>query len=301
MKWEYYIADINYNYYIPDIQLKLYADDTVFYLRAPIIVEANTIMNESANKFNTWCEFNKLTVNLQKSKCILFSSRAAHSHKAQKDLVNIRICNVKLDLVDQYKYLGVILDDRLSFIKHINYLISLISHRLYILRKIRYYIDEGTALLLFKTMILSYFDLGNIFYDSCNKNMLKRLQTLQNSALRCVYCNSKLSIEEMHSRSNLLLLTDRRALDQCTSVHKHNIENFEYNNTKRRVLRSSNLITLIVPKIRNGTFERSFIFKGIKYWNSLPEHCKRIPIDEPKLFKLRVRKEMLINKFNFPE
>lgn len=258
-------------------------------------------MNLVANKFNKWCEYNKLTINIQKSKCILFSSKLAHSHKAQKDQVDITISGSKLDLVDQYKYLGVILDDRLSFTKHINYLISLINHRLYILRKIQYYINGGTSLLLFKTMILSYFDLGDIFYDSCSKSMLKRLQTLQNSALRCVYCSSKLSIDEMHTKSNLLFLSARRSLNLCTAVHKHNIVNFQFDNTKSRTLRSSTCITLTIPKVRNRTFERSFVFKGIKCWNSIPELCKRIPSDEPKLFKTRVKKELLINKLNFPE
>lgn len=119
--------------YIPDIHLKLYADDTVFYTSAPTILEANMVMNTAANKFSEWCGFNKLTINLQKSKCILFSNKKLPSHKAQKDLVSIKIGGIQLDLVDHYKYLGVILDDRLTFHRHVNYLISLISHRLYIL------------------------------------------------------------------------------------------------------------------------------------------------------------------------
>lgn len=151
-------------------------------------------------------------------------------------------------------------------------------------------------------MVLNYFDLGDIFYDSCKKDMLKRLQTLQNSALRCVFCNNKdLSITEMHTKANLQLLSERRSLNHCTIAHKYNIENFKFDNSKCPSLRSSNRISLVIPKARNRCFEKSFVLKSIKKWNSIPELCKRIPCDETKFFKTRVKKEMMCNKLNFPE
>lgn len=89
--------------YIPDIKLKLYAN---------LITESVSLMSSAANKFNRWCAFNKLTANIQKSKCILLSNKSTPLHNKQKGSLIVKIGDIKLDVVDDYIYLGVILDDR---------------------------------------------------------------------------------------------------------------------------------------------------------------------------------------------
>lgn len=133
---------------------------TVFYVNVSNIESANQQMLEAVGKFNEWCLYNKLTINSKKSKCMLFSNKSIKLHDRIKEGINILINNIKLEIVGEYKYLGIILDENLNFSKHVNYLISLVSHRIYNLRKIRKYIDERIALILYKTMILNYFDLG---------------------------------------------------------------------------------------------------------------------------------------------
>lgn len=94
-----------------------------------------------------------------------------------------------------------------------NYIISIDSQRIYLLKKIRQYINTTTAL-LFKSMILSYFDIGDIFYERCKKNILKKMQTLQNNALQCVYYNRKdLTVKEMHEEAGLPFLENKRKLN----------------------------------------------------------------------------------------
>lgn len=119
-------------------------------------------MNAAAASFHDWCSYNRLTINADKSKCIIFSNKS-HYRRAIKNEVNISIDHVNLETVDKYKCLGIMLDENLSFIYHVNYTTSILSNKLYMLRKIRQYIDEETALLLHKTMILSYFDLRDFF------------------------------------------------------------------------------------------------------------------------------------------
>lgn len=64
-----------------------------------------------------------------------------------------------LELVSEYKYLGILLDERLTFHNHLDTIKKRISQRLYLLKKIRWIIDYKDALLLFKSSILPYFDL----------------------------------------------------------------------------------------------------------------------------------------------
>lgn len=79
--------------------------------------------------------------------------------------ISVNIGALKLEVEDKNKYLGIILDEKLTFVNHVNYISSAVSNRIHILKKIRIYIDENTTLLLYKTMILSYYDIGDIFYS----------------------------------------------------------------------------------------------------------------------------------------
>ena len=74
----------------------------------------------------------------------------------------LSVNNVQLDFVHQYKYLGVILDPHLTFDKHLNNMIRITAHKITLLALIRQYLTEEASLLIYKTMILPYFDYGDI-------------------------------------------------------------------------------------------------------------------------------------------
>lgn len=139
-------------------------------------------------------------------------------------------------------------------------------------------------------MILSYYDIGEIFYDSCNKTALAKLQKLQNTALRCIFkCNYDTSIIELHSRANLVTARDRRCLNLCTTAHKREIPHFEIDKPYRLNLRSNTKTYLRTSLSRNKLYERCFINKATIFWNSLSENLKIITSDECKLFKTRLK------------
>lgn len=93
-----------------------------------------------------------------------------------KQSLKIGVDNVTIDWVSDYQYLGIFLDE--SFQKHIEYRSNSIKRKLNLFGKIRSYLTCNIAVILYK--ILSYFDVGDIFYNSACKNSLTKLQTLQN-------------------------------------------------------------------------------------------------------------------------
>lgn len=263
---------------------------------------ANLKVTAAANKFFLWCECNKLTININKSKSMVFLNKIPRLHNSLREGVDIRVKGIKLELVSKYKYLGILLDENLSFTNHVSYLLGIISQRIYLLKTIRHYVDVKTALLLYKTMILNYFDIGDIFYDCCKKSQLKKLQTCQNTALRCIYGNrSDLTTVSMHKEAGLLFLDDGRRIGLISQVHKYNIGKFIYEHKNLNSLRSSSRIILTAHRVNCRCYENSFVHKGITLWNSLPEYFKRMPANENKLFKTHVRKELQQNKLTFPE
>lgn len=151
-------------------------------------------------------------------------------------------------------------------------------------------------------MILSYFDIGDIFYNSCNKTTLLKLQKLQNTALHCIYkCNYETPTSELHTKANLFLASDRRCLNLSAMAHKRGIPHFKIDTARRSNLRSNAKSLLEINLSRNRTYDRCFIHKAAIVWNGLTEDLKAIPPDECKLFKICLKQEMKMNNINFPE
>ena len=70
----------------------------------------------------------------------------------------VYIEGAETELVEAFKYLGVTLDSHLSFEAHINELHRKSSRKLGALRKTREYVDQSTALMLYKSLVLPHLD-----------------------------------------------------------------------------------------------------------------------------------------------
>ena len=74
----------------------------------------------------------------------------------------LHIDNTNIDFVSSYKYLGITIDQTLSFNLHLNQLIKTISYKLLLLQKLRVYINCHASIQIYKSMVLPYFDYGDI-------------------------------------------------------------------------------------------------------------------------------------------
>ena len=92
-----------------------------------------------------------------------FGSRY-HIKKADKAMISIH--NETLGNVPTYKYLGIHLDQLLNFKYHSDSLLNLVNHKLYMFSKIRSFLNKNSAPAIYKTMIIPYFDYGDIIFMS---------------------------------------------------------------------------------------------------------------------------------------
>ncbi len=79
-------------------------------------------------KFVQWCDSNYLMLNVKKTKEMVFNI------KAVDDLRTVVIHNEPIAQVSSYRYLGVYIDDTLSWRAHVESLCSKLQQRLYFLR-----------------------------------------------------------------------------------------------------------------------------------------------------------------------
>lgn len=173
-------------------------------------------MSLAANRFQFWCNLNGLTLNIDKSKVVLYNNKITK----QINLDN-KLNNLKLGIVSEYKYLGVILDAKLQFHSHISAIKQKVSSKMITLRKVRWTLGVKDALTLYKSCILPLIDQGSLFYDSASKEVLKGVQSLQYKSLR-IFSGRKewKGTSATQSKFRLLSTSQRRKLNLLKYAHK---------------------------------------------------------------------------------
>jgi hypothetical protein len=91
-----------------------FADDLILAIRGRTVAEAENLANRELTKIVAWARDNKIHFNEQKSQTILMSRR---KHKEQNE-VRIFLNSRPLTQVQCLKYLGIILDQKLTFKEH---------------------------------------------------------------------------------------------------------------------------------------------------------------------------------------
>ena len=89
-----------------------------------------------------------------------------HQRTAEADDLVIEISNTRLGGVKNFKYLGVLLDNTLSWKDHIEYIGNKISSRLGVLRRAHKVLPKFTCLMPYNTLVLSLFDYCSPVRDS---------------------------------------------------------------------------------------------------------------------------------------
>ncbi|KAL1446556.1 hypothetical protein WDU94_003615, partial [Cyamophila willieti] len=98
-----------------NVQLVAFADDLAVIVVAKTDHELEQLTNDALEKIHNWMSDNQLQVAPEKSEAVLLSG------KKKCAPLNIHICGQRIHVKKEVKYLGVILDSRLSFKPHITY------------------------------------------------------------------------------------------------------------------------------------------------------------------------------------
>ena len=96
----------------------MFADDTNVFMSNNSLTELVEKLNAELEKVDKWFKANKLSLNLEKTNYILFCSKHktifSHDHK-----LSVNIDNQSITRVSSAKFLGVHIDELLSWKEHI--------------------------------------------------------------------------------------------------------------------------------------------------------------------------------------
>ena len=114
-------------------------------------------------------------LNLAKSNIIIVSPKC--NVNKQPDFYNYSD-DLQVSIVNEFQYLGIVIDKDLPFLSHIKKLENKLSKSVGILNKVKPFLNASTLLQSCKSTFLSYLQYGIMIWSSTLKSYLKKINTL---------------------------------------------------------------------------------------------------------------------------
>lgn len=158
-----------------------YADDTIVYTAAHspqiTVSKASKLITHMAS----WYDKNNLMLNLGKTSLCIFTNRDTNLSS-----YSITISDVAIKNQDHLMVLGVVLDPKLTFHKHIDKAIAKSNSLIYLFTKIRKYLDTDQAALTYKSIIRPVLEYCPSLLLILSTQSERKLERSQNIAIRII-------------------------------------------------------------------------------------------------------------------
>ena len=270
-----YINDLPLHISSPNTSLELFADDSSLHTASTDINDVNNTLQLSLHEIQNWCQNNKMILHPDKTKSMLITTRQKRQVNELK--LNLTIKDLPIEQVKDHKVLGIIIDENLSWEKHITYLYKQLSSNLFLLSKLKPYLNSACLKLFFNAHILSRLNYSDTVWNVATDNHLKRLESLYRRGIKMISPEKHITTEQKIKNLNLLNLKDHFYFNSvCLTFKvlnnlapKYLLDNLKFSNR-------SESINLIIPYIRINKYKQSFTFNAPKNWNSLPKEIRNI-------------------------
>ena len=141
------------------------------------------VVNRELQGVMQWFKANRLSVNFKKTNFVIFGSRAKTKNLKKWDIF---LDNVNINRTEEAKFLGVIIDENLSWKSHITYIRGKIAKNIGIMNRLKFWLSEKTLLSLYGTLVLSYLNYCNILWASNKPSRINPLLLLQKRSVRII-------------------------------------------------------------------------------------------------------------------
>ena len=249
--------------------------------------ELQRAMQQDADILHDWLCRNVLTMNTVKTKYMMFG--------AAKNVSNLHIVfgGALIDRVRQYKYLGLILDEQLSFNLHVNHVKKQIRPFISLMWRNSKFIPLDQRKKIYFAYVQSHLVYMLAIYGECGAVKLKELQTIQNQCIKSLYRLPRLTSSTFLYSSTLLPVTEMARVERVVLMHRMKLSLTKHNfclvnnvDVHGRSTRRNNEIHVFNP-FSTRTSTNAAIMRASDEYNSLPNCLKGLTnLDS---FKVKVK------------
>jgi hypothetical protein len=272
--------------------VSLFADDTLLTVGAKTLKEAVEKMNGNLECLRKWLNFNKICLNVNKSQYMVVTHK-----KIDRDEFEVKIGEEKITRAPEIKYLGVIIDQHLSFMSHLNYIKKKLNMKLALFRRIDDKLNAETKILLYKSLVAPHFEYCSSILFCLSDNNIKELQRIQNKFMRNILRMNRFTSTDFLLDA-LMFKSVKQRLTFNVLKNFYKIENglmpeylqrrLKKNNTKYNY-NSRRKSLYEVPNFTKEFTQKSLFFKGLKLYNNVKQKFEKDDFINLKKFCKRLQ------------
>ena len=253
----------------PFFKFTLYADDSTLSCKFQN-ADTETIKTQISlelDKINDWLVKNKLKINCNKTKFLIFNYRKHY------DLTSLSFANNDILRTDSIKFLGIFIDEKLSFKDHVNHISGKIGKTVGLLYRLNKFLPNHILRTLYHCLVLPYISYGIEAWFAASQTTTERVSILQKKTIRAINCLpynahtsnyfKSMNLLKVHDLYNLQLgkymFSNHESYMNFSDVHNYNTR---FNDN------------LIIPSCNLTRSQSSWKYRGINLWNNLPHNVK---------------------------
>lgn len=270
--------------------LTLYADDTCLFYFNKSINDAITEAQRDLDLLNEWLKYNLLTVNTSKTSYMVFSAK----NKPIADFPSLSINNMAIHRSNYEKYLGLWIDEKLTWKHHIEHVASKLSSFLGALYKVASYIPNGTRTTIYNSLVKSHLEYLIEIWGSAAKSNLTYLQRMQNKIIKVLYHYHYLTpTVQIYKDTKFLNISQLYKYYTCVLVKNIVTNSIQSNiriNKKVNTHNLRNRYKLELATARTNYGKKTVLSEGVQIFNALPNDLKEC--ESTVLFKYMLKKHI---------
>ena len=190
----------------------LFADDTTFQLSSNNLNSLFAMANVELKKAATWFQVNKLTLNVSKTKYILFRSK---NMKVDFSDLKLTIGGENIERIGSncqtkfFKFVGHHLDEFLSWDFQINHVHGKLASANFAIARVKNFLPRKIRMTLYNSLFRSHMEFGILAYGGVNSSKLHKLRMTQKKCIRNVAGkNHRSHTDPLFSALNILKFDD---------------------------------------------------------------------------------------------
>ena len=263
-------------YLIESCELVNYADDNTLSAVSNSIEMVISALRNDSEKAIKWFVDNFMKVNPSKFQFMFIKPIICRYETPQF----IEINDTKVQCESEVKLLGITIDERLKFDRHVDILCKKAAKQLNVMYRFKNIFNSKEKGVMYNTFILSNFNYCPIIWHFCGKTSTKKIEAIQERALRFMYNDKESTYDSLLKKCQCNTLHIRRIMTIATEVFKSlnhlnpifmkdsfHQKDINYN------LRDANVLSQ--PKFNKITYgKNTFKYYGSHVWNLLPNEVK---------------------------
>ena len=264
----------------------LYADDTTLVITARSYDLLYKFINSDLSKLYDWLCLNKLTVNESKTKYMTFSISGRTNNPPSH--LNITLNNTIIERVQNYKFLGMTINENLNWKNHMLELHSKIQRNLGIVRKTARFLNRHSLIQLYHSLIMSHIRKGIIVWYHGNVALKKKIQACANKFLRLIYyLKPRDSVREIMKENKFLSVNQIYNIELAKIMQKNALGSLPtplklvfQGQTRQTQIQSRSATNIIPAATRFTKCDQAIRCTGPTAWNNIPYNIRYFSNDD---------------------